>query len=209
MQALAPTAGIEMKLRLMEQSAQLGNVVAMVSLGDVARELGQFDDERSWIEQAAEAGDLQAMMRFGRMEYEAGNRDAGRLWFERAGQAGYSPAYGALLNIAVDNEDEAAFVHWAEIGASANDPECLTSYATRLINDSNFSVESELRAHRLLIQAALLGNVRAMEMAGVVCQSVGHTAQARYWLRNACQRGDEIAADFALREGIDLDLGGD
>jgi TPR repeat protein len=119
------------------KAADLGNAMAMCSLGVLLLQHGQWDEAERWLRQAADTGNTDAMSNLGLLRQQRNDPVEAERWFRRAAEAGHPTAMsnlGVLLARRHGALDEAE--RWFRQAAEAGQADA----------DANLGALSELRS---------------------------------------------------------------
>ncbi|WP_410586339.1 tetratricopeptide repeat protein [Amycolatopsis sp. lyj-23] len=119
------------------RAAELGNAMAMSSLGVLLLQDGRLDEAERWLRQAVDAGGTDAMSNLGLLRQQRGDPAEAERWFRRGAEAGHPTAMsnlGVLLARRHGALDEAE--RWFRQAADAGHADA----------DANLVALSELRS---------------------------------------------------------------
>lgn len=130
-----------------ERAAQMGHVDSMSEAAGLLHREGQVDRAQFWWESAANAGHAGAAWNYAVVLLNSGGRSASRAWYQRCGELGDPRGYGALTQMARDDEDRPALLHWSYLGAEAGEPFCMFFYGVAVMQEEE-RTPSQLRDAR-------------------------------------------------------------
>ncbi|MGW3933776.1 SAV_2336 N-terminal domain-related protein, partial [Streptomyces microflavus] len=181
--------------------AESGEAVAMVRLGDLARESGDTALARTRYSRAADYGHTGAMVRLGVLAWGDGDTALARSWWTRAVDSGDADAVCFLGALARESGDTALARSWWTRAADSGDADAVCFLGFLAEEDGDMAL-----ARSWWTPAADNGDADAMYFLGDLARKEGEMALARSWWTRAADSGD---ADAIYLLGELAEEGGD